>query len=403
MSNPTPILFVHYGEDWIRGSERCLLDLIQHLDTDRYHAIVWTNNPSLHKELTFHGVACLLETFPLLLGWNKPRYNVLAWARLVFTARKIIRKHNIGLIHVNSAAPNQWMSLAARITSTPLVTHLHSDYPARDRVTHALHLSPHVITASRAISEQLIDEGYNEKRLSVVHNGLNIQKLQDTPAIDVKQQLKLDDNSTLFVTVGSLIYRKGIDRIFQALCYLRLEHPNCYLVVIGDGEEKQHLQQQVTQLGLVDNVHFVGEQNNVIGWLKGCDAFVSGAREEAFGLAIAEAGLAGIPIIAPFVGGVPEFITHAKTGFLYSNHGYMNMMKMMATVITHPDHCQHIARQGQNHIEHKLSIQHYVSGIERVYQQLMVQQRQPPALSHVFRPVPKALKRIQRNIGGHHG
>ncbi|MDN3684770.1 glycosyltransferase [Vibrio sinaloensis] len=55
---------------------------------------------------------------------------------------------------------------------------------------------------------------------------------------------------------------------------------------------RDRLETHADCLHLNEHVHFIGEQDNVIGWLKGCDAFISGARSEAFGLVIAEAALA---------------------------------------------------------------------------------------------------------------
>ena len=46
-ARPPAILFAHDGEDWIRGSERCLLDLVARLDRDRFHPVVWCNAPTL--------------------------------------------------------------------------------------------------------------------------------------------------------------------------------------------------------------------------------------------------------------------------------------------------------------------------------------------------------------------
>ncbi|WP_280205794.1 hypothetical protein [Aeromonas veronii] len=48
--NATPVLLVHYGEDWIRGSERCLLDLLAHLDRSRFTPLLWCNSPTLAAE-----------------------------------------------------------------------------------------------------------------------------------------------------------------------------------------------------------------------------------------------------------------------------------------------------------------------------------------------------------------
>ncbi|MGL5975051.1 MAG: glycosyltransferase family 4 protein, partial [Aeromonas sobria] len=77
-----PILLVHYGENWIRGSERCLLDLLAHLDRDRFTPLLWCNSQRLADEAALLGVKALAEPFSLLLGWQAPRFDVAAYRQL---------------------------------------------------------------------------------------------------------------------------------------------------------------------------------------------------------------------------------------------------------------------------------------------------------------------------------
>ncbi|WP_052810314.1 glycosyltransferase [Vibrio renipiscarius] len=397
MKKKTNILYVHYGDDWIRGSEQCLIDLISHLDQQRFVPFVWTNNPALVPFLEEADIEYQLDTFPLLLGWTSPKMDVTHWLALVKKGRQLIQRYNISLVHANSGAPCQWMALAARLSQCPLVTHLHSDYQARDRVTLGLHLSPHVITASDAISQSLREDGYPQSKLSVVHNGVNVAKLSVQPEVDVRQRLGLQPEDTVYTTVGSLIARKGVDRIIQALRYLTLEYPNSHLVVVGDGEQKNQLIQLCEQLHLSKNVHFVGEQHNVAGWLKGSDAFVSGARQEAFGLVVAEAAVAGTPIIAPFEGGIPEIVQHGESALLYVNQGYTPLLDMMRCIHSHKEQCLTLAQRAKKTVEQQFNHRRYVSEVEAIYDELLEQTaQQPPCLLSGLKPLKTAFgKRIK--------
>lgn len=371
MQNIKNILFVHFGNDWIRGSERCLLDLIDQLDRSKYRPHVWTNSPALHSQLSLQQIPSILSPFTILFGWQKPRFNILNWFKQVLRGRKLVNTLNIDLIHVNSGAPNQWMTMVAKISGIPLVTHLHCDYIARDRLTLGLHFSPHIITASEAISRSLLQDGYKKNKLSVVHNGIDIQRLQSQSAVDTKSRLGIEPDSFLFATVGSLITRKGVDRIMLALRHLAFEYPDCHLLVIGDGEEKDNLNKYCKTLHLQSRVHFIGEQDNIIGWLKGCDVFVSGAREEAFGLVIAEASVAGIPIVAPYEGGIPEIVSHGEHALLYPNQGYAPMLKMMRALADRPELGHRLAINARNHIESYFTVQRYANQIQSIYQQVL--------------------------------
>ncbi|MEF1291773.1 glycosyltransferase [Vibrio sp. M260118] len=333
------ILFVHYGNDWIRGSEKCLIDLIKYISVRNFEAFVWTNNRALVKQLEVLNVPNILSDFPLLLGWKAPKYDFSAWLELITQGRELIELEDIDLVHINSGAPCQWMLAATRMTKTPVVTQLHCPYQTRDRFTLGLHLSPHIVSVSKYVSEMLV----------------------------------------------------------------KVEYPNVRLVVIGDGRQRDRLQQQAEYLHLEQRVHFVGEKANVVGWLKGCDAFISGARSEAFGLVIAEAALANIPIIAPFEGGIPEFIQHGETGVLYPNHGIAPIAKAMRILVNNPNLCTRLAQQANSAIVKHHDVSVSCTKILRLYLDLLEQPR------YSKRSVIKTLSPIKTYIanrfsfGGQHG
>jgi len=397
------ILFVHYGDDWIRGSERCLLDLIKYLDSRAYRPFVWTNNRELTKQLGLMNVPSELNHFPLIAGWKAPRFDVASWLNLIEYGCKLIERENIDLIHVNSAAPCQWMVAAARIKHIPLVTQLHCGYTVRDRLTLGVHASPHVISVSRHVAMPLLRDGYPVENLSVVHNGIDVNLLEAQEKVDVRQTLSISEHDFIFATVGSMIHRKGIDRIMTALRHVTLEHPNACLVVIGDGPLRDKLESQADALHLGDRIHFVREQHNVVGWLKGCDTFISGARSEAFGLVLAEAAIAQIPIIAPYEGGIPEFIHHKDTGILYPNRGIGGMTKAMRIVVNNPNLCRELATRAYQYIHTHHDLEITCRKIEKVYVQLL--SHEPKTQLGFFRTF-LPLKTFVSNritMGGQHG
>ncbi|KGY11184.1 glycosyl transferase [Vibrio tubiashii] len=397
------ILFVHYGDNWIRGSEKCLLDLIKYINVRNFEAFVWTNNRALVKQLEVLNVPNILSEFPLMLGWKDPKYDFSAWLELITQGRELIDLEDIELVHINSGAPCQWMLAAARMTRTPVVTQLHCPYQTRDRFTLGLHLSPHIVAVSKYVSEMLVKDGYPQRRISVIHNGIDVKSLSSQAAVNLRTELNIPQTDFIFATVGSLIHRKGIDRILTALRHVTLEFPNVRLVVIGDGRQKERLQQQAEYLHLEQRVHFVGEKANVVGWLKGCDAFISGARSEAFGLVIAEAALANIPIIAPFEGGIPEFIQHGETGILYPNHGIAPIAKAMRILVNNPNLCTQLAQQANSVIVKHHDVSVSCTKILRLYLDLLGQPR------YSKRSVIKTLSPIKTYIanrlsfGGQHG
>ena len=127
--NPTTILFTHYGDEWIRGSERCLLDLLKHIDRTRFRPVAWCNSRTMADELRHLDIPVIQSEFPLLFGWQQPHYSFSKFYKLVRQGIDLVDKYDVNLVHANSGAPNQWLNLIARARGIPLVAHLHSRYP----------------------------------------------------------------------------------------------------------------------------------------------------------------------------------------------------------------------------------------------------------------------------------
>lgn len=403
-NNKKNILFVHYGDNWLRGSEMCLIHLLKHLDQDRFVPFLWTNSLALHTHSLEQNIASQHSEFSLLAGWNQPRCDVKGWYHLVQQGLALLHRYNIDLIHVNSGAPCQWMCLAARLYNIPLITQLHSDYPLRDRMSLGLHFSPSIICVSKAISRNLINDGYPPERISVIHHG--IEPAMSKPSFNLRDKLHLKSDDFILATVGSLIERKGIDRLISAVKYLEYHYPKLHLIIIGDGEMRDMLHQQVSTLNLIKRIHFTGEQSNVAHWLSGgVDAFISGARAEAFGLVLGEAALASLPIIAPNTGGIPEFITHNQTGILYENDhdGVAPIVQAIKNLMEDELLRQSIGINAYDFVSSHLTVERNTQAIESLYQQKLDQiEHNDIPLADGFKPL-KHLFRYVPLTGGHHG
>jgi len=373
VQNPSTVLFTHYGDEWIRGSERCLLDLLSHLDHQRFKPIVWCNSAAMANEVRHLDIPLIRSDFPLLLGWQQPRFAVRAFYKLIKQGIQLVDKHGVTLIHANSGAPNQWLNAVARARQLPLLTHLHSRYPLRDRITLGLHQLTMAVGVSQPIIAQLLQDGMSPEHTCVIPNGIDTTRLDQQQRIDLRNMLALDRNDFLIATAGSLIHRKGIDLIIDSIARLiRLGIP-AQLVIIGDGPERANLQQQIQRLGIQDRVHMMGEQSNVVGLLRGgVDMFVSAAREEVFGLVLAEAGLARLAVVAPAVGGIPDVVIDGKTGKLVPAENITALTHALYQFYLAPPLREKMGKAGRRHVLANFTIQHNVQQFEQLYS-LMLQ------------------------------
>jgi glycosyltransferase involved in cell wall biosynthesis len=369
------ILFTHYGDNHIRGSERCLLDLIMHLDKGLFTPIVWCNSELLEQEVKRLQVHVIRSNFPILFGWLPPRYNFRGFLSVVKQGLKIVSEERIDIIHANSGAPNQWLNLVARIRKLPLVSHLHARYPLRDRLTLGLLNTSLAVGVSQSVVKQLLDDGIAPDQVRVVPNGIDANEQDKAAPLDLRTLLNLEQRDFVAITVASLIHRKGIDLLIRAVACLRDRELPIHLVIVGDGPEKAVLQNLAQIYRLQNYIHFLGERTDVAGLLRGgADVFVSGSREEVFGLALAEANLASIPVIAPRVGGIPEVIQNNVTGILLPTENSVAIASAIQHLYKNPGLKNKLGLAGRRRVLENFNVEKYVLRFQNIYLELIQDQ-----------------------------
>ncbi len=307
------MLFTHFGDSWIRGSETLLLDLLGRLNPERVRPVVWCNGVEMAQACEAAGHITHRSAFAFYFDASSPRFSPRGYAALLREGADLARRHDIAVLHANSAAPTQWLLPTARRLRLPLLVHLHTEYLRRSRYALLLHLADSVVGVSRPVLAALLADGVPAERVRVIHNGIEFERLTRAPATDLRQALGISPDMLVIGAPGSLIPRKGFDVLIPA--FSRLTTP-AHLLIAGTGPEQDALMRQASGLGVADRVHFIGFSDTIADFYRACDVVALASRVEAFGLVLAEAGFCGLPVIATRVGGVPEVVADGETGLL---------------------------------------------------------------------------------------
>ena len=126
----------------------------------------------------------------------------------------------------------------------------------------------------------------------------------------------LPPDARILLAVSRLEEQKGLNVAIEALAEVRKRHPNVVLVVLGSGSQESALNALAVKLGVADAVYLAGSVGDVADWLRRAEMLVHPARWEGFGLALLEAMLARLPIIASAVSSIPEIVVDGATGIL---------------------------------------------------------------------------------------
>lgn len=117
------------------------------------------------------------------------------------------------------------------------------------------------------------------------------------------------------LAIGNLHHRKGFDMLLSA--WKHVERADFDLIIIGEGKERENLEEMIAQLELAERVLLIGHQDNVAPWIKGAEFVVSSSRYEGLSNAILEALAEGVPVIATDCpSGIREVLEHQKSGYL---------------------------------------------------------------------------------------
>lgn len=154
---------------------------------------------------------------------------------------------------------------------------------------------------------------HNASSLNVVYNQINIKDILDK----AKQPVDLVEG-TRFISVGRLEPEKSFDSLIQAFSLLLKESDSdhIFLSIVGDGSQKEYLQNLIMELGIEDNVTLHGFDKNPYKYLNKSDVYVCTSKSEGFGLALVEAAVLGKSLISTKVGISEEVIGNNEYGIL---------------------------------------------------------------------------------------
>lgn len=164
----------------------------------------------------------------------------------------------------------------------------------------------------------------------VVLNAIPIEELKQKAA---EFKPDFETQHPVFVTVGRLHSRKGHHKLMDAHAQLLKDSFPHKIFVIGDGEEKDNLENQAKKLGVEDTFKLLGSLLNPYPYVKNADFFIMPSESEGWPLIIADTLILQKPIISTNVGGIPEMIEHQKNGYLinYSTEEIYVSMKSFLT------------------------------------------------------------------------
>ena len=302
------------------------------------HFITYTQPARLdffNENIFYHEVN--IASYPL---FQYPPYESALAGKMV----DVVKYEKLDLLHVHYAIPHATSAFLAKQIlkchgiNIPIITTLHGtditivgkDASLEPVVTFSINESDGVTTVSADLRKDTYDAFEIRKEIEVIPNFVDLERFKKQRKEHFKRIICPNDEK-LLVHTSNFRRVKRIEDIMQVFAKLKTQIPS-KLLLVGDGPERGPMEQLSRDLGICDDVRFVGKLDAIEEVLSVADLFLMPSEKESFGLAALEAMACEVPVISSNTGGLPELNVQGVTGFL-SNVGDVDDMVKNAIYI----------------------------------------------------------------------
>jgi len=181
-----------------------------------------------------------------------------------------------------------------------------------------------------------------------------------------------------FGMAGRSVALKGFEFMIEAFAKLYRDHSDLRMEIAGEGPDRNRLEKLTQELGLDSVVRFLGWRSDLYKLMSEWDVFVQPSLEEGFGMAALDAMVAGLPVIASNVRGLPELIENGKTGVLVEAQSPSALAAAAESLIQDPEMARRFGRAGRARAEERFTAKRMVAELESVYLEMMERDASAP-------------------------
>lgn len=362
------VLFVHYGDPLLRGSENCLLALLERLDRGRFRPRVVCNHEAMREAVAARGVdAVQMDLAEVMIDRAERRLDLLAYLRTARGLLALAHERRPALLYCNSGRAAQASWLTSRWLGIPRLCHIHAPFYRRYYWLWGLWDARELVFPSEITRRSSLAKHRFGGEVRVVPNGVDLERFRPATRRDptIRRHLGIGDTEIVFGQIGSLIPRKGADVLLRGFATLREKCPS-RLLLAGSGPERGRLERLVTELALTGSVHFLGEVRNPEALLQHViDVNVLAAHDESMPLALIEASACGVPSACSDAGGSAEVVTHAETGLVVPAGDASRLAAAMQRLASDADLRSRLGAAARRRAEKHFGVDGFVGSIER--------------------------------------
>jgi glycosyltransferase involved in cell wall biosynthesis len=290
------------------------------------------------------------------------RVHVVGRAMAPFAIRRLVRSARFALVHCHDAhgLTASWLGGAAG--RAPLVASRRVAYPlSRNPLARARYRAARIVAVSKFVRDSVVASGLPAGQVEVVYDGV---ELPDCPAREPHAP-------RLVGCVGYLLPEKGQELAIRALPLVLERHPECRLVLAGEGPRRAALERLAAELGVARAVEFAGFVEDVAAVYRNLDVFVFPSRAEPLGSALLSAMAHGLPSVSLARGAVREVIEDGRNGLLAGGPEPGAFADAILRVLDDPALAARLGAAARRTVEQRFSADAMIQSTLQVYHRVL--------------------------------
>jgi glycosyltransferase involved in cell wall biosynthesis len=240
-----------------------------------------------------------------------------------------------------------WIHGISEIVSNPLKAGVYRRLVRRDTLIF-------ITQAARLANLPARHQGRHHLVYYGIENPAEYQQWQPYER-SVRAQYGLAQRDLVLMYVGSFVPYKDQKTLMLAFDRLWARHPQLQLLLIGQGERLPAMREVAASLASASRIHFMGPRADARQLFGLADIYVHPAHPEGFGLAVAEAMLAGLPVVGAADGGIPENVHDGVNGLLFEPGNVAHLEQQLERLILDPSLAHRLAVAGNDHAVRRYS------------------------------------------------
>ena len=379
-------LITHMG---FGGSEEDTLVIVKGLSRHRYEVHLAAGRDYTDWEARGQECSDAFFSFPDL---RRP-VHPLADIRALNQITALMRDHHYDIVHTHCAKAGVVGRIAARRAGVPIVVHTYHLFGWQ--AAHASSIEKRLYFLAERYAASLSDAlttmcEMNEKeaidlhlappeKFTTIHSGIDLNHFRVTSGrVETCRGLGVNPGQPIVGTIGRLSTQKAPLDFVRAARIILQRKPDVQFILVGDGPLASEVQQAI---GDEHRIKMLGFRDNVPEILSILDVFVLPSLWEGLARAVIEAMVMSVPVAVTAVDGMPELVTHMKTGLLSPPQNPAQLAENIAWFLDRPDEARKMGQRGRERVVPAFSVETVVEQTEALYERLLAQKGRSAVVS----------------------